>query len=175
MSELHVPGLFFSAHVCPRSGSCPSWLLGSVLHRHLCSNPAMRTVAHGTSPFSNPRPSIPSASLSFPPEKRGHFVKRPLQKHISKPGMRTGVLYPLKPFLAALSCHIFTNYHFTKIPKQTKPMKRNQVFVSIKPFFAQLGQGSRMRLAYSGVYLSQTMWIHAKNSMKKLKWPTSVF
>ena len=156
MSELHVLGLFFSAHVCPRSGSCPSWL-GSVLHRHLCSNPAMRTVAHGTSPFSNPRPSIPSASLSFPPEKRGHFVKRPLQKHISKPGMRTGVLYPLKPFLAALSCHIFTNYHFTKIPKQTKPMKRNQVFVSIKPFFAQLGQGSRMRLAYSGVYLSQTM------------------
>ena len=31
-----------------------------------------------------------------------------------------------------------------------------------------------MKWAYSGIYLSQTMWNHAKKSMKKLKRPTSV-
>ena len=33
----------------------------------------------------------------------------------------------------------------------------------------------QVKWALSSVYLSQTMWNHAKNSMKKLKRPTSVF
>ena len=33
----------------------------------------------------------------------------------------------------------------------------------------------KVKLTYSDVYLSQTMWSHTKNSMKGLKQPNSVF
>ena len=98
---------FFSSS----SSSCPPlWLklmswLGCVLRRpppHLCSNPAMRTVAHGTPPLFT---STCEHHLIFRREtlcwrKRGKFLT--IKNHLCKPDMRSSAL---DPFLCMINVY----------------------------------------------------------------------